>query len=277
MKLTQTLGVIGVGNMGAAILEGLLAKKIVSAGQVTVYDKIAEKAKEFSARYKVALASSNSDLVKRSDIVLLAFKPQDLVDFAAGGQVSDLSPFRKSHVVISILAGTPIAKIRQSAGPNPKIVRAMPNLGAKVGEAVTAICIEAISGTTMPSPLSFAEMIFSGCGKTLSLEEKYFDLVTAVSGSGPAYFFLLMERLMKECTDAGLTTEQARTLAVQTALGAGLLAKSAKETPEELRKMVTSKGGTTEAALNVLFSKNFPEIFHEALQAALTRGRELSK
>ncbi|MBI3306890.1 MAG: pyrroline-5-carboxylate reductase [Candidatus Omnitrophica bacterium] len=269
MKIKEKIGLIGVGNMGGAILEGLFKKKIAGPSQVWVYDKIGDKAAQFSQQWKANLASSNQDLVGKTEAVILAVKPQDLFDAAEEFKAA----LKSSHCVISILAGTPMSKIRKAVSGTFKIVRAMPNLGAKVGESVTALT----SDDTKGEGLALAEQIFSGCGKTVRLEEKHFDLVTAVSGSGPAYFFLMMELLMKEGIQNGLSEAEAKTLAVQTAVGAGLLAQASISSPEELRKMVTSKGGTTEAALKILESKNFPEIFHEALQAALKRGRELSQ
>ena len=267
MKIKEKVGLIGVGNMGTAILEGLLRNKLVSAPHVIVYDKITEKASVFAGQWKAVRASSNQELVKKSDIVILAVKPQDLARTAG----ENAGVWKKKHILISILAGMPVSKLRKVAGPSPKIIRAMPNLGAKAGESVTAI-----TGQGGPA-LMAAENIFSGCGKVLRLEEKYFDLVTALSGSGPAYFFLLMEMLAEEGVKRGLSREQARLLAVQTAVGAGLLAQNAAESPAELRAMVTSKGGTTEAALKVLEEGNIRKIFSEAIAAAHRRGAELSK
>lgn len=265
MKIKQTLGLIGAGNMGTAILEGLLKKKIAAADGIWVCDKISEKADAFAKTWKARRAGSNAEAVKNTEIILLAVKPQDL--FEAANEFRQA--FRKSQILISILAGTPVEKIRQAAGPAPEIVRAMPNLGAKVGEAVTAIAGE------NENALRAAEQIFSGCGKTLRLEEKYFDLVTAVSGSGPAYFFLFMELLAKEGVENGLGAKEAELLAVQTAVGAALLAQSSGTPPAELRRMVTSKGGTTEAALKVFESGNFSALVKKAIQAAVQRGKEL--
>ncbi len=267
MKIKEKVGLIGVGNMGTAILEGLLKKKLIAGTQVAVYDKITEKASAFAKKWKAVQASSNQDLVKKSECVILAVKPQDLVQTA--NEITGV--WKKKHVLISILAGTPVASLRKATGLVPKIIRAMPNLGAKVGESITAITGQDSSA------LQAAETIFSGCGKVLRLEEKHFDLVTALSGSGPAYFFLLMEMLAEEGMRGGLSREQARLLAVQTALGAGLLAQGAAESPAELRAMVTSKGGTTEAALNVLEKGKIRKIFSEAIAAAHRRGAELSK
>ena len=267
MKIKETIGIMGVGNMGSAIVEGLIKKKIARPSQILAYDKIGEKAEAFVKLWKARRTSSNRELVRKAEVILLAFKPQDL--FEAAGEFQP--ELKKSHVLISILAGTPQAKIRKALGTQPALVRAMPNLGAKVGEAMTVL-----TGSKTES-VRLAEQIFSACGRTLQLEEKYFDLVTAISGSGPAYFFFVMELLAREGVSQGLSQQDAELLAVQTAVGAACLAQTAKDSPEGLRRMVTSKGGTTEAALKVLETKNFPGIFHQALEAALKRGQELSR
>ncbi len=266
MKLNKRIGIIGCGNMGGAILTGLVKNRIVSSSRVKVYDKILPKVKALARRWKVLQGTGNTDVVASSDIVVLAVKPQDLFEAAAEFQRA----FTAKHLLITILAGTPIAKVRRAVGSKPKIVRAMPNLGAQVGEAITALAGDS-------GGMKLAEAVFSGCGKTVRLSEKYFDLVTAISGSGPAYFFLLMELLAKEAKSHGLSEQVARELAVQTAVGAGLLAKASKFSPAELRKQVTSKGGTTEAALRVFEKKGLAATVSKGLQAALRRGRQLSQ
>lgn len=279
MRLNKNIGIIGCGNMGGAILVGLVKNHIVASSRINVFDKIKPKAQALARRWKVRAKRSNEEVVRASDIVVLAVKPQDLFEATAEFRRA----FTTRHLLITILAGTPIAKVRWAVGPKPKIVRAMPNLGAQVGEAITAICIEKNVGARLPRPkggvtppLRIAEIIFSACGKTIRLPEKHFDLVTAISGSGPAYFFLLMELLSQEATAHGLSEKTARELAVQTAVGAGLLARGADVSPGELRKRVTSKGGTTEAALRVFERKGLPQIVSQGLRAALRRGRELS-
>lgn len=267
MKINKTLGLIGVGNMGTAILEGLFAKKLMSPSQVSVYDKINEKAAEFSKSKKVRLGHSNLEIVKKSKIILLAIKPQDLYETAQEFK----SALTSSHIVISILAGTPVEKIKRALGPKPQIIRAMPNLGAKVGASMTAV-----TGKNR-NALKISEQIFSGCGAVIQLDEKHFDLVTAVSGSGPAYFFLLMELLTEAAVKEGIARDKARLLAVQTALGAGLLAKASEDAPDELRRKVTSKGGTTEAALKSFESHQFAETIYQGVEAAIRRGKELSQ
>lgn len=255
--------------MGTAIIEGMLSKKIISPSQVWVYDKAAGKAGTFSKLRNLHEASSNQELVSKARILLLAVKPQDLAS-----TLEELkSGLTANHILISILAGTPLEKIKTIVGAghaSPLLVRAMPNLGAKVGASITALT------ASSSQVLALAETIFSGCGKTLRLEEKYFDLITALSGSGPAYFFYLMELMVQEGCQRGLEEPQARLIAVQTALGAALLAASSAENPASLRQQVTSKGGTTEAAFTHLL-QGFPKTFHDAIGAAYDRGKALSK
>jgi pyrroline-5-carboxylate reductase len=263
--IRERLGVIGAGNMGTAILEGLLQKRMISPGQVWIFDRVPSKARLFCKRWKTRLAGSQGEVIRRTRTVLLAFKPQDLPSLSA-----ESSLFTGRHIVISILAGTPIKKISKVIGSRAKIVRAMPNLGVKVGAGLTALTGNR-SGTVL------AGKIFSGCGRTVGLRERDFDTVTAVSGSGPAYFFLLMERLMEEAAGRGIRKKYAEILAVQTALAAALLAVSSGAPPDVLKRMVTSKGGTTEAALRVLEKAGFERTFHEAVRAAVRRAGEMSR
>ncbi|OGX05484.1 MAG: pyrroline-5-carboxylate reductase [Omnitrophica bacterium RIFCSPLOWO2_12_FULL_50_11] len=267
MFLRQKIGLIGCGNMGSAILSGLFRKRLAQPNQVYVYDR--DRAKTISARqrFRVTAAGSNSDLIRHGEIILLAVKPQDLSMVA--GQIRT-SLTEETLTIISILAGTPVRKLRRFLGTRPQIVRAMPNLGAQVSEAVTAIT--GSNGTA----LAIAEKIFSGCGKVIRLPEKYFDLVTAVSGSGPAYFFYLMELLVRVARSKGISEKAAQLLAVQTALGAGKLAEASPSSPAKLREMVTSKKGTTEAAIQFLKKNGFAEIFSGAVERAIVRSRELS-
>jgi pyrroline-5-carboxylate reductase len=266
-RLNKKIGIIGCGYMGGAILAGLLKQGIARPSQVCVYDKIKDKPQAFRRRFGVREGRGNADVVSRVDILLLAVKPQDLFEAASEFR----NAFSRRHLLITILAGTPIAKVRRAVGPDVQIIRAMPNLGAQVGEAMTALT--GAGGKSM----EYAEAVFSGCGKTIRLPERHLNLVTAVSGSGPAYFFLLMELLAKEAKTQGLSENVARTLAVQTALGAALLAANSEFPPDELRKQVTSKGGTTEAALKVFEKRKLSAIISAGVRAALKRGRELSR
>jgi pyrroline-5-carboxylate reductase len=261
----KKIGVVGVGNMGASILEGVLSKRLTTSSRVWVYDVAEPRAKAFAQRHGVGLASSVPELLQKADVVLLAMKPQDF----AGFSLEHRSSFRPGQGVISILAGMTTEKIAKALGKNVRVVRAMPNLGAKVGQSMTVICGKNKTG------LSFAKTLFAGCGEVVTLPEKMLDLVTAISGSGPAYFFHLMELLADFGVKQGLPSKVAGVLAVQTGLGAALLAKRSKESCAELRQRVTSKRGTTEAALKMLERKKFQTIFQLALKAAVERSRAL--
>ncbi len=266
MRITKKIGLIGCGNMGSAILAGAFQNKICNPSQVWVADKMAGKVRAFSKKNKCRAARDAAEAVQKTDIILLAVKPQDLAETAAS-----IKPFLHSRkTVISILAGVKLAGLKKHLGA-AVVVRAMPNLGAQVGASVTALCSQ------KKESLKSAQILFSACGSVVVLNEKYFDVVTAVSGSGPAYFFLMMELLADFARKNGMDEKSARQLAVQTALGAGRLAALSSEPPAVLRARVTSKKGTTHAALSVLKYRKFPKIFFAALQAAVKRSQQLSK
>lgn len=265
MKIAKKIGLIGCGNMGSAILEGALKNKVCRSADVWIADKMTDKVKSFCKKNRCHFAQDAIEVVRKSDVILLAVKPQDFADTA-----SMIRPYLNSKkIVISILAGVPISGLQKQLGRSV-IVRAMPNLGAQVGASVTAIC------SKNKAALKAARVLFEACGGVAELNEKHFDAVTAVSGSGPAYFFLMMELLQAFAEKNGIDPKSARMLAVQTALGAGKLAVASADAPSVLRERVTSKKGTTDAALTVLKYRKFPKTFFEALQAAVRRSRQLS-
>ncbi len=266
-RLKKQIGFIGCGNMGSAILKGILFNKIASPKQIVIFDADASKMNLIAKQFGVRKASSNQEVIRHSQVILLAIKPQEFSKVAA--QIR--RELKENHLVISILAGTPIVKIKKHLGAHAQISRAMPNLGAVVSEGITAVTSRNRQARSLTSA------IFSGCGKVIQLEERYFDWVTAVSGSGPAYFFLLMELLSQVAQKGGLSKSSADLLAIQTAAGAARLAQTSSARPAELRHMVTSKKGTTEAALQYLSKKNFGPIFIEAVHQAMKRAKQLSK
>ena len=267
MKIKKRIGFIGCGNMGSAILNGMLSKKMVTSKQIIVFDAAGSKLNSIAKKYRVKKASGNRDLVRNSEVVILAVKPQEFHSVAAEIR-SELSG---RHLVISILARTPLAKIKKNLGSRCQVSRAMPNLGAVVGEGITAV-----TGSSRKAEQT-ASAIFSSCGEVVQLSERYFDLITAVSGSGPAYFFLLMELLSLAAQKGGLSKQTANLLAVQTSLGAARVAKDSTHDPAGLRVMVTSKKGTTDAALRYLSKKGFASIFIQAVGQAVKRAKQLSK
>lgn len=263
----KRIGFLGCGNMGTGILAGMIRKRIAGPADIRVYDVMAGKSAVIKKKFKINLSPSIGDLVTSSDIVILAIKPQDLS--SAGREIRPRLKAR--HLVVSILAGVSIGRIQRDLGAGVRVVRAMPNLGATVGEAVTAVT------ASRKSDLKIGSEIFSGCGTVLNLPEKYFDAVTALSGSGPAYFFYLIELLEQEAVRHGLSGKDARLLVKQTAKGAALLAWNSEEPASILRQRVTSKGGTTEAALNTLQQGNFPRLFRRAISDAVKRAKKLGR
>ncbi|PIQ86480.1 MAG: pyrroline-5-carboxylate reductase [Candidatus Omnitrophica bacterium CG11_big_fil_rev_8_21_14_0_20_45_26] len=264
-KMKERIGFIGCGHMGSGILEGLIKKRIVKSSQISIYEPDRSKSRQLRKRFGIHLRKDARDLITKTDIVVLAIKPQTLP-----GLAHELRPWLDRRLLISILAGTPLAKLRNLLGSHVRLVRAMPNLGATVGESITVIC-----GRRQDTRKG--RIIFSGCGQVLELSERFLDVVTAVSGSGPAYFFALMEWLAAFAVQKGLSVKDAQLLAKQTALAAGKLAAASSETPVRWRMKVTSKGGTTEAAFRVLTRRKAGALFQAAFTHALKRAKELSR
>lgn len=270
MKLQdKTIAFIGAGNMGEALIRGLLAAKTVTAKQIIVCDVVAARLEFFKTNFSVRVASDNAAAVRDADIVLLAVKPQQMSDVLTGFK----SQFSKRKLVITIAAGVPTARIERELGSAPRVVRVMPNTPALVGAGAAALCKGAHA---TDDDLATAEMILGAVGITVRTEEKFLDAVTALSGSGPAYVFYVTEAMIKAGVAAGLSDEIARKLAIQTVFGAAKLMNESGEDPAALRRKVTSPGGTTEAALKVMNERKLTEIFIEAIQAATKRGRELA-
>jgi len=287
--MNERIGIIGFGNMGSVIAEWLKTKY-----QVCVFDKDKAKLKSLPG---LSTAVNTADLVKKSQAVILAVKPQDIdaVLREVKNTIKDkpqgngLTSDSQSHkLVISIAAGIPTSHIEKALG-NSRVIRAMPNIAAKVGESVTCLCRGKFASD---EDLELAEEIFYYLGVTRLLEEKMMNAATAISGSGPAYIFDLfetnsidpnnipqythddiVEHLENAAEAVGFEPEDAMFLAVNTVNASISLVKKTKLTPAELKKQVASKGGTTEAALKVLQKGGS---WDEAAQAALKRAGELA-
>lgn len=267
-KLNIKLGIVGCGNMARGILAGVLAHRVVRPGDVSVYDTQDKAAKAFKKAFGVKTVGDVYSVFQNSDVVFLAVKPQNLSEALSGLR----SKMVRAKCVISILAGTPLSKVSALLPKNIKIVRAMPNLGAAVGTSFTAVC-----GRNR-ADVSLAKKLFEACGRVVILPEGKMNLITVLSGSGPAYFFFLMELLAIEGVKYGLSKSAAKDLAVQTALGASKLAAASRVLkPSELRRAVTSKGGTTEAVIGQLELKGLRKIFSEAIHRGLRRAHELGR
>jgi len=264
-KKRTKIGFIGCGNMGRTILNSIVDAGLIYKGDIYVYDK-----KAISLRSGCKKARSIADVLARTDLVVLAIKPQNLKEIRA----EIANAYNPKSIIVSILAGTTIKKLESIFGKTAKIIRTMPNLGLVVGSGATAVCK---NKQVTIAENNFVKKLFSSSGTVVDIAEKHIDVVTAVSGSGPAYYFYLTELLIQEGIRNGLSKKDARILAESTALGSSRLIASSGEGAEVWRRKVTSPGGTTAAALSVLMGKPFQALFQKAIKKAIKRARELSK
>ncbi len=267
--MTGNLGVFGFGNMGQALIKGLLANNIFSNRQLYVYDPDSSKiatARELDLR----TATSYGEIVANCDYLLLACKPQQMRNVLEEIR----SVWTGRPVVLSIAAGISTKFIQSILGTAVKVIRVMPNTPALVSCGASGIALGEGCGQAEEQ---LAREIFDSVGITEVVSEDLMDAVTALSGSGPAYFFYMVECLVKAAMTHGLSEEQSARLAIQTLLGAGRLLAESHESPETLRARVTSKGGTTEAALKCLTDAGFSSLIARAIEAAVVRSRELGQ
>ena len=260
---------IGFGNMGQALARGWLARGR-APGSIRVVDTAAEARAAATKLEIVASERVGGDSGPAADVVVLAVKPNQVV--AALAEVATLA---RAAVFLSIAAGKTLAQLAAGLTARAAIVRAMPNTPAAIGQGITALVA---NSSTAPAQRELCEELLAAVGATAWLDdESDMDAVTALSGSGPAYVFLLIECLERAGVDAGLAPDLARRLAVATVAGAGTYAAVATDAPAELRRRVTSPGGTTQAALDVLGAEHgLAELIGRAVRAAAKRSRELS-
>jgi pyrroline-5-carboxylate reductase len=259
---------IGGGNMGEAILSALLERKLSTPAGICVSDISRERRDYLKERYGVAVTESNREAVRKKDIIVLAVKPQNMPEVMAGLK----GCLESVQLVLSIAAGVRISTLCQGLG-HKRVVRSMPNTPAQIGLG--------ISGWTATREVSgeqkeWARTVLGAMGGEVYFDnEKYLDMVTAVSGSGPAYFFLFAEALTDAAVNIGIPRGEAEALVSQTMLGSAHLMQKSGKTPAELRRNVTSKGGTTERALKVFEEGGFARLVTDAVRAAYDRAKEL--
>lgn len=258
------IGFFGAGKMAEGILSAIADK-----GSVIMAEKIEARAKELSAKYGVKVTSDLKDVAKSANLVFLAVKPQDVDTVAA-----EVKPvLAKGQVVVSIVAGKSLAKLRKAFGTKVGLVRVMPNLALRAGAGMCAICGAA---KTSPDAIKAVETILGGAGATVLLKEKDFDAVTALSGSGPAYFAYMEEAMMEGGVKLGLKPSVARLLAEQTMYGT---AKYLRESGADLGEFIAgvcTKGGTTAAGMAKMSKPTFKKIVADTLAAAAKRSSELN-
>jgi pyrroline-5-carboxylate reductase len=272
-------GFIGAGNMAEAIASSMLEKKITENNILSVNDISEDRKKYFHEKYGVSICLSNHEVIKKSDVIILAVKPQVMGEVLK--DAFEKTDFSSKKIIISIAAGITTEFIEnciysftdEKGAKNFPVIRVMPNTPSLAGMGMSAVCKGKNAGT---KDIETAETIMNSMGKSIIVEENMMNSVTAVSGSGPAYFFYFIETLVNAGIKLGFSKEDAFELVFQTAKGSIALMEKTCESPDILRQKVTSKGGTTEAALNKLMAENFEKIVEKALFAAHDRGVELS-
>lgn len=259
---------LGAGRMAAALVRGLVQSGVAQAADVSVADPVAAAREALAVELGVQAADSNAEAVADADVVLLCVKPADVP-----GALAATNGALAGRLLVSIVAGLSIAALRRHA-PGARVIRAMPNTPAQVGAGATAYAGDA---DATAEDLALAGRILGAVGLAVPVAERALDAVTGLSGSGPAYVFLVIEALSDGGVAAGLPRALATQLAVQTVLGAARLAAESGEHPALLREAVTSPGGTTAAGLGALESAAVRAAFVSAVRAAAERSRELGQ
>ncbi|OEU45656.1 MAG: pyrroline-5-carboxylate reductase [Desulfobacterales bacterium S7086C20] len=280
--LNKKVGFIGAGNMAEAMINGLIKSALCKPDQIWASDVRGARLSQLEARYGINTSEKNTKVFDSADILVLAVKPQHMDEVLDGLSKTFPQTIKGVKLIISIAAGFPITRIEERLYPTLDqdakgllpIVRVMPNTPALVLAGMAGM-----SGNSYAkeSDLQDAVAILTAIGKVIQFEEKDLDAVTAISGSGPAYIFYIVESLIEAGIKLGLRPSHALTLTLETIKGSAKLLEETQEAPASLREKVTSRGGTTEAALNVLERHKVKEHLKDAIYAAAKRSEELSK
>lgn len=264
-----TLAIIGVGRMGEALLSGLLRSGWVEPGQVVATARREERCAEVAREHGVRATTDNREAIDAADVAVIAVKPQSV-----GALLADVGDaFRPGQTIISVIAGVPTSRIEAATPDGVAVVRVMSNVPVQVDEAMSVVSPGAHASD---GDLEIAEKILGHVGKVLRLPEEHLDAVTALSGSGPAYFFLLAEAMIDAGILLGIPRDVSTELIVQTMVGSAKMLRDTGQHPVELREMVTSPGGTTIAAIRELEKERVRAAFLAAIEAAKVRSEELA-
>lgn len=269
MKIEGTIGFVGTGHMGEALIRGLIQAGVAEPAQIVGSHPRPERCAEMAGKYGIRTTGDNVEVARQAEILVLSVKPQVMKRV-----LEEISPrIHPSALVVSIAAGIPLSVI-EGRLPQGRVIRTMPNTPALVGAGATAI---AAGGHATPEDLQAARRIFDSIGMTVVLEESQMDAVTGLSGSGPAYIFLIIEALSDAGVKMGLSRHNAQSLAAQTVLGSAKLLIETGEHPGRLKDMVTSPGGTAIAGLHTLEAGGLRTTLMNAVESATLRSRELGE
>lgn len=266
----RKIGFLGGGNMAGALIRGLIHSSTVTADQIRVSDVHEQRLADLREKFGVQSAESNDDLVRWSDVIVIAVKPQ-IVDRVLGAIASGLT---NTDLVISVAAGVPLEAIEARLPVGSRVIRAMPNTAAIALAGATAI---APGAHATRDDINVARALFEAVGRCVTLDETLLDAVTGLSGSGPAYVMLMIEALADGGVKVGLGRDTALLLAAQTVYGAAKLQLETGEHPGRLKDMVTSPGGTAIAGLHTLEAGGLRRTLIDAVEAAATRSAQLGE
>jgi pyrroline-5-carboxylate reductase len=273
--MSKNIVFVGAGSMAEALLKGMLDRNVVTTSNVTMANRSNEaRLQELRERYSVQACSVESTsfalALETADVVVLAMKPKD-----AGKALKTLSGQLKSHhLLVSVIAGLQMSTIAELVQKPIALVRTMPNTSSTIGLGATGV---SYSSDVSNSQKEFIHSMFSSIGIAIHVEEHQLDAVTGLSGSGPAYFYFMMEAMMRAGESLGLDAQTARALTIQTVIGAGEMVKQTGQLPSVLREQVTSPNGTTQAALETLANGQFQQTVEAAVQRATARAAELGQ
>jgi pyrroline-5-carboxylate reductase len=270
MAAGRTLAVLGAGKAGEALIAGVLSSGWREPGELVATARHQERLDDLEARYSIRTSLSNIEAVQGASVVVIAVKPQDIDGLLGeiGGTIG------ADQTVVSIAAAIPTARIEGHLSAHVPVVRVMPNTAMTVHEGMAGL---APGSHAEEEHLAQAEEVLASVGRSVRVDEDYMDAITAVSGSGPAYFALLAESMIEAGILLGLSREVSTDLVVQTMLGTAKLLRDEKMHPVELREAVTSPGGTTIAAIRELEQAGVRAAFLNAIQAAMQRSKELAR
>jgi pyrroline-5-carboxylate reductase len=270
MALDKKIAFLGGGNMAEALIKGILSAGVATADRLLVNDVSSDRLEHLRKTYGIIIEKSTRDAASQADIVLLCVKPQ-VMDVV----LSKIAPaVDKGKLVVSIAAGVTIARIEKMLTANPRVIRVMPNTPALVLAGAAGV---AAGSTATQDDIGIAQQIFGAIGRSVVVEEKLMDAVTGLSGSGPAYVFVIIDALSDAGVKAGLPRPLALELAAQTVYGAAKMVLETGEHPGKLRDMVTSPGGTTIEGLHALEKGKLRATLMNAVEAATARSKELGK
>jgi len=271
MLNNKKIGIIGTGNMGEALVSGLVSSQKAGSGHIICADVRQDSLESVKEKYGVRTTTNNTEAIKESEIIIYSVKPQILASV-----LKETAPFLDmSKLIISIAAGVPLAAIESCVNKKLRLVRVMPNIAAFVKESASAI---AAGQHTHKDDIKLAKAIFDSVGRSVFIEENILmDAITGLSGSGPAYIFLIVDALADAGVKMGLSRKDALFLSSQTVLGAAKLLLETKEHPGQLKDRVTSPGGTAIAGIHTLEKGGLRTTLINAVEAATTRSKELGE